>query len=339
MGLNPINAIYFTIITIATLGYGDIVPITAIEKLFSVTLALGGVGLITYVFSLSISIVGERVTEITSGSRLKRKISKLENHYILCGHGRVGDVVLKELKKRNKEVVVIEKNPKIAERLWEDKRVLAINGDATEDEVLKEAGINSAYGLILSTGEDVDNLFIALTSRELAPDIWIVSRASRRENIKRLLNSGANKVISPEESGGTDLYFAAMEPTMVKITTKHDFNDIDREMELIIDFGCSVESIEYHFPQFTEPLTRRIEASSKEEIEKFINKMERKPEVKKSLTSIYNMANGVHSHWVSGLDKKTLNRLIKTLKTEDLILGVNLSDKEIQKITEKYAEA
>ncbi|MGL4669975.1 MAG: potassium channel family protein, partial [Methanobacteriaceae archaeon] len=153
MRLDPINAIYFTIITVATVGYGDIVPITAMEKIFTVTLALGGVGLITYVFSLSISIVGERVTEITSGSKLKRKIANLENHYILCGHGRVGDVVLKELKKRNKRVVVIEKNPKIAERLWEDEGVLAINGDATEDDVLKEAGLENAYGLILSTGE------------------------------------------------------------------------------------------------------------------------------------------------------------------------------------------
>ncbi|MGL6297583.1 MAG: NAD-binding protein [Methanobacteriaceae archaeon] len=339
MDLDPINAIYFTIITIATVGYGDIVPVTVIEKLFSVTLALGGVGLITYVFSLSISIVGETVTEITSGSRLKRKIAKLENHYILCGHGRVGDVVLKELKKRNKKVVVIEKNSKIAERLWEDERVLAINGDATEDEVLKEAGINSAYGLILSTGEDVDNLFIALTSRELAPDIWIVSRASRRENVKRLLNSGANKVISPEESGGKDIYFAAMEPTMVKITTKHDFNDIGKEMEIIIDYGCSVESIEYHFPQFTEPLTRRIEASSKEEIEKFIEKVETKPGMKKSLNNIYSMANGIHSHWVSGPNKETLNRLIKELEKEDLVLGIDLDDVEIQKLTKEYAES
>ncbi|MGL4669252.1 MAG: 3H domain-containing protein, partial [Methanobacteriaceae archaeon] len=188
------------------------------------------------------------------------------------------------------------------------------------------------------TGEDVDNLFIALTSRELAPDIWIVSRASRRENVKRLMNSGANKVVSPEESGGTDLYFAAVEPTMIKITTKHDFDDIDREMEIIIDFGCSVESIEYHFPQFTEPLTRRIEASTKEEIEKFVKKLETQPEMKKSLNNIYDMANGVHSHWVSGPDKETLLKLIKKLENENLILGVDLSDKEIRKLTKKYSE-
>ncbi len=94
MKLDIINSIYFTIVTIATLGYGDIVPITAFQKMFAITLAIGGVGLIAYVFSLSISLVSERIEDIRSGAIMKNEISSLKNHYILCGYGRVGAVVL-----------------------------------------------------------------------------------------------------------------------------------------------------------------------------------------------------------------------------------------------------
>jgi len=338
MKLDIVNSIYFTIVTIATVGYGDIVPLTAAEKMFSVTLAIGGVGLIAYVFGLSISLVGQRIEEVRSGVKMRRTIKSLKDHYILCGYGRVGAVVTDELLKRNQKLVIIDKNRDIAEKLEEESDVFVIHGDATEDEVLKNAGIEEALGVILTTGNDVDNLFITITSREISKDLWIVSRSGKKENVKRLYNSGANKVISPEESGGNDIYFAAIEPNLIKVTTKHAMKDIKKEMEIILSYGCSIENIEYHYPYLKEPLKRKVGTSSSKQLKKFFGIIDKDEETKKALESLYESVNGVHSHWISGPDHETLDKMVEALKKENLLLGVNLSDEEIMEISKKYGK-
>jgi voltage-gated potassium channel len=255
MHLDIINSLYFTVITVATVGYGDIIPITPVQKLFTITLVLGGVGLVAYAFTLAITVVSMAVEEVTSGSRQRRRIAAAKNHFILCGYGRVGSAVFKELQRRNQDAIIIERDRNIIEKeLWEEPEVLAIPGDATDEEILKSAGIENARGVIIATGDDVDNLFITLTARELHPEIWIVARASKRENIKRLYRSGADKVISPETSGGEDIYFAAIQPTLMKITMMHDVSNIKKEAEIILKHGATLENIEYHLPEFKEPL-------------------------------------------------------------------------------------
>ncbi len=337
MELDPINAIYFTIITVATVGYGDIIPITSLQKLFTISLAMGGVGLIAYVFSLSMQVVAMTVEEITSGSKMRKTMASMENHFILCGHGRVGTAVFKELKERNQKTIIIEKNRDLVEKdLWEDNSILAIPGDATNENVLKEAGINKARGVIITTGDDVDNLFITLTSREINPNIWIVTRGSKKENIKRLYRSGADRVISPETSGGEDIYFAAIEPTMMKITMMHDVDDIRKESEIIMKYGCTLEDIEYHLPEFREPLVRKIGISKQSQLNKFLESLNNDINRKSSLERIYESVSGIHSHWISGPDKKTLKKLEEELKKENLLLGVNLDDDEIKEVGRKY---
>lgn len=338
MNLDIVNSIYFTIVTVATLGYGDIIPITPEQKMFAVTLAIGGVGLLAYVFSLSISLFGQRIEEVRSGVKMKRTIKSLKGHYILCGYGRVGVVVADELIKRNQKIVIIDKNKDVTEKLEEKSDILVINGDATEDETLEYAGIKKAVGLILATGNDVDNLFVTITSREISEKLWIVSRASKKENISRLYHSGANRVISPEESGGSDIYFAAIQPNLIKITTKHDIEDTKKEMEIILDHGCSIENIEYHYPYLKEPLKRKIEASSREQVDRFFGMIDKDEETKKALESIYESVNGIHSHWISGPNHETLDKMVEALKKENLIFGVNLSHEEIMKIAKEYGK-
>lgn len=147
MKLDTINSIYFTAITITTLGYGDIVPITALQKMFAVTLAIGGVGIFVYVFRLSILVAGERIEEIRSGAKMRRTINSLKDHYILCEYGRVGSVVVEELEKRNQAIVVIDKDREVTESLKEEKDILVIHGDATEERNLHKAGIDNAIGI------------------------------------------------------------------------------------------------------------------------------------------------------------------------------------------------
>ncbi|WP_269889648.1 3H domain-containing protein [Methanothermobacter thermautotrophicus] len=337
MGLDFYNAVYFTIITIATVGYGDIIPVNIPQKIFSVTLALGGVGLIAYVFSLTVSVVTMTLQDTISGARIRRLMQSMNNHFILCGFGRVVSAVFKELQKRNQKSIIIEKDREIVEKeLWDDPNVLAIPESAADEETLRAAGIKRARGVIITTGDDVDNLFITLTCRELNPDIWIVTRASKRENIKRLYRAGANRVISPEISGGEDIYFAAMEPTMVKITVKHDVDDIGREARIILKHGCTLEDIEYHLPEFKEPLVRKIGVSDGGELERFLKILERDPARKSSLKRIYESVSGIHSHWISGPDRESIDAVIDELKSEGILLGVNLNDEEIKEVARKH---
>ncbi len=337
MGLDFYNALYFTIVTLATVGYGDIVPHTISQKLFSITLAIGGVGLIAYVFSLALSVFAMTLEETISGSRIRRMVKEMRNHFILCGFGRVGSAVFKELKERNYKVIIIEKNRSFVEKeLWEDPNILAIAGDATDEELIKDAGIENARGVIITTGNDVDNLFITLTCREMRPDIWIVARASTQENKKRLLRAGADRVISPEINAGEDIYFAAMEPTMVKITVKHEVKDIERETEVIIKHGCTLEDIEYHLPEFKKPLVRKVGVSKRAQLEEFLKSLQEDVHRLTSLESVYESVSGIHSHWVSGPDKESIDKVINELKDEGLLLGVNLSEEEIKKVARKY---
>ncbi len=337
MHLDIINSLYFTVITVATVGYGDILPVTPVQKLFTVTLVLGGVGLVAYAFTLAITVVSMVVEEVTSGSMQKRRIAAAKNHFILCGYGRVGSAVFKQLQRRNQEAIIIEKDRNIIEKeLWEEPEVLAIPGDATDEEILKSAGIKRARGIIIATGEDVDNLFITLTARELHPEIWIVARASKSENIKRLYRSGADKVISPETSGGEDIYFAAIQPTLLKITMMHGVSNIKKEAEIILKHGATLENIEYHLPEFKEPLARKIQISKMDELNKFMDSLERDPARKNSLQRVYESVSGIHSHWISGQDRESLDKIVEELKKEGLLLGVNLNDNEIKEAARKH---
>ena len=337
MRLDLINSIYFTTQTIATVGFGDIKPITTLQKIFTVTLVMGGVALLAYAFTLTITVVTMAVEEITSGAKQKRMIAASKDHFVLCGYGRVGSAVHKELKKRNIQAIIIERDENVVKKeLWEEPDVLAIPGDATDESIMIDAGIQKARGVIITTGDDVDNLFITLTAREIHPEIWIVTRASKKENVRRLYRSGADKVISPEASGAEDIYFASMEPTIMKITDMHGVGDIRKESEIILKHGCTLENIEYHLPEFKEPLARKIGVSDISQLNRFLSSLEREKSRKKSLESIYESVSGIHSHWISGPNKESLKKVAEELEKEGLLLGVNLNENEIKELARKH---
>ena len=337
MELDPFEALYFTVITIATVGYGDIVPVTILQKLFSMSLSLAGIVVIAYIITTILTNISEGMEEVRSGAIMRKKVANLKEHYILCGYGRVGSVILKELKERNQNVLIIEKNHETVEKLEEDEDLLVINGDATDTDLLKKINLDKAYGMIVATGSDVDNLFIVLTTRELAPDLWTVSRASYSENIKRLKNAGSNEVISPEASGGSELYYAAVTPKMVKITCKHHVKDIATEMKIVLDNNCNIEDIEYDFPGIKEPLVRKIGVIKKENYGKYNDYLNSNLAASKSIKNIYKSVGGLHSHKISGSSSEDLNKTIQELNKKGFILGINLNDEEILKLTKEYA--
>ena len=148
MKLDIYDSIYYTIITIATVGFGDITPTTTIQKIFSVTLALAGVGLLAYILTIIISSVTQNLQDIRSGRYMEKRLEEMENHYILCGYWRVGTAVYEELMKRNQKVIIIEKNEEKIEDIEENDNVIALHANATEDKTLKKVNIDKSLGVV-----------------------------------------------------------------------------------------------------------------------------------------------------------------------------------------------
>ena len=233
MGLNLVDSIYYAVTTMATVGYGDYFPETGIQKIFATTLALAGVALLAYVFNIILTNFQQKMGEYSKGARKMRTIKNMDDYYILCGYGRVGKVVLDELKQRNQNVIVIDNDEKVCESIEESENVVVMNKDAITNDFIAELANEKCNSVIVSTGNDVTNLFIVLTIRETNPDAWIVTRASGFENISKLRKAGADKIVSPEISGGYDLYFESTRPHLLKITVKHTSEELLDEFKII----------------------------------------------------------------------------------------------------------
>ena len=335
MGLNLIDSIYYAVITMATVGYGDYIPQNGIQKIFATTLALAGVALLAYVFNIILTNFQERMSEYSKGARKMRAIKNMDDYYILCGCGRVGKIVLEELRQRNQNVIIIEKDPEVCENIEESNNVVVLNKDAIDNDYITELANEKCNSIILSIGDDVTNLFIVLTIRETNPDAWIVTRASKVENISKLRKAGADKIVSPEISGGNDLYFESTRPHLLKITVKHDADEIFDEFEIIAKHGCTLETIQYHVPGISTPLTRKIKTMNLLDGEKYKNYLKTHDDQKQALYNLYKITNNIHSHLISGPDKTTFDKLIKDLEKMEEIIGINLSNDEIAKLTKK----
>lgn len=338
MGLNLIDSIYYAVITMATVGYGDYAPHTGIQKIFATTLALAGVALLAYVFNIILANFQEKMKEYSKGARKMRTIKDMDDYFILCGHGRVGKVVLDELRQRNQNVIVIDKDEEACEKIEESDNIVVINKDAIDNDYISKLATEKCNSVILSTGNDVTNLFIVLTIRENNPDAWIVTRASRPENIAKLRKAGADKIVSPEISGGYDLYFESTRPHLLKITVKHKVDEILDEFKIIVKHGCTLENIDYHIPGIETPLTRQIKTRNLDDGINFQNYLKTHDMQKQALENLYGSTNNTHSHLIAGPDKRTFEKVIKELEEIEEIIGINLSNKEIADITKKDLE-
>lgn len=343
MKLNIVDALYYTIITIATVGYGDITPLTPLEKIFSISLSLAGIGIIAYIFSTIFENVSNNIKIRRRQMKMNKKMKNMTDHYILCGYGRVGNVVLNELIKRKQKVIVIDDNKEAIEKLKEEENIsqnpdiLTITGDATSQNIMNKFKINESNGLILTTGSDVTNLFIVLSIREISPNAWIVSRASKEENIKRLYDAGANNVISPETSGGLDLFLSAVKPNLVRITDINITENLEKRISIVLKHECTIESIEFHFPFIEKPFNIDVGFKTEKDLIEFLETHE-KSEIKHTLDSMTLLSQGIHSHLISGPNSQAIDNVIKELKANNLVTGVNLTNKEILNMNRQNME-
>lgn len=234
--LSFLDALYQTIITITTTGYEDEADAMSghdpAVKIFTIFLMIFGISAVAYAFSIFVSALVEGDLRQTIGTyRIKRRVRFMKNHYVVCGYGRMGNIIAAAMKEDHIPVVVVDKDPKKRPEI-EDGGVVAVTGDATQDEVLIEAALLKAKGLIAVTNSDPENLFITMSARQLNPNLIIVSRALTEEVERKLLRAGANRVILPYKLGAHQIAQAALRPNVVDfIEIATGSSKLDMEIE------------------------------------------------------------------------------------------------------------
>jgi len=213
-GFTFVEALYMTIITLTTVGFGEIRPLDTGGRLFTIVIILMGVGFVAYNLAyVSQLLLDGNLLELYRRRRLKRQLEELKDHFIVCGCGQMGLVVVEELIRHQVPVVAIEKDTAILQRIRE-KQIVHLAADATEEESLLAAGVMRARGLVSVVGRDTDNVFIVLTARDLNKDLFILARSGTTGTEKRLLKAGANRVVSPYVSGAIRIAHNILRPTV-----------------------------------------------------------------------------------------------------------------------------
>ena len=225
-----LNAFYMTIITLSTVGFREVDPLSPMGQVWTILLIIFGITLIGYtgVRQLSQYLVE---LQFLRKRKLIRKIRKMKDHFIICGFGRMGRVIAEEFRNRDQDVVVIENDPEMTEYLAEHGFVY-IAESAIEDETLQKAKVENAKGLVAVLSTDADNLFVTLSARKLNPDLFILTRCSESGTQEKMRTAGANKVVNPYEIGGHKMAQMVLSPHV------DDFIEIvsrQRKLNLAID--------------------------------------------------------------------------------------------------------
>ncbi|MFC2038801.1 potassium channel family protein [Chloroflexota bacterium] len=214
-GWSLFDSLYMTAMTVTTVGYEELYPLSTGGRIFSIFLMFGGVGGALYTLTGVIQYFIEGNIESTWWSRrMKNKINGLKGHFILCGYGRVGEEIANIFKEEEAPFVVIDNRPDCITRANEHG-YLYLEGDATSDEILKEAGVERARGLVAALGTDVDNTYITLSARGLYPSLFITARASDSEAGTKLKRAGADRIVSPNNIGARRMAMLALRPAVV----------------------------------------------------------------------------------------------------------------------------
>ena len=227
-GMGWVDALYMTVITFSTVGFGEVEPLSTNGRFFTICLVFLGFGFVAYGIDYLLSA---QLDNLFRRRRDMQKIAHLQRHVIVCGYGRVGKSAVRSLQDSQRDVVVLEKGEAVIAELLKTA-VPFFEGDATQDEVLQQVGIDRASGLIVCTGNDSVNLFIVLSARALNPNLHIVARSIDADNEHKMRLAGANRVVSPHSIGGTHMANIMVRP---HVTDFFDVVTLDGGIELWVE--------------------------------------------------------------------------------------------------------
>ena len=214
-GWSAWDAFYMTVITVTTVGYREVHDLSGAGQAFTVLLLIGGVGAALYTFTLMASIVVEGgLPKRIKRRRTARMLETIKDHFIICGYGRIGSLIAMEFRKQNIPYVVVERDARRGQAAIDDGG-LAVEADASREDVLQRVGIGRARGLIAAVSTDAENVYTVLTARQLRPDLFIIGRAEADDAIRKLKHAGANRVISPYHIGAVQMAQTALRPAVV----------------------------------------------------------------------------------------------------------------------------
>ncbi len=225
---NWIDALFMTVITFSTVGFGEVRPLTLEGRVFTIFLIFLGVAFVAYGVDY---LVAARWDDLFRRRRNMQKIARYRNHVIVCGYGRVGRSAVASLQESKRDIVVIEKLPERIQMLTQTDLPF-VEGDATQDDMLEQAGIQRAWGMIVCTGDDSINLFVVLSARALSPNLYIVARSVEADNEHKMRLAGANRVVSPHQIGGTHMANIMIRP---HVTDFFDVVTLDGGIELWVE--------------------------------------------------------------------------------------------------------
>jgi voltage-gated potassium channel len=209
LGLGFLDALYQTVTTISTVGFREVEPFDEGAKIFTIVLVLAGVGTALYTLSVLIeTLVEGRVTDLFGRRRMQRRINELRGHVVVCGWGRVGRTIASFVEGAGREVVVVDRDPDRVAKVPHP----VVEGDATDDVILKAAGLERAHALIAALDTDAGNLYVTLSGRALAPNLFIVARARVESAEAKLAQAGADRVVNPQKIGGARMAAFALQP-------------------------------------------------------------------------------------------------------------------------------
>lgn len=246
-GWGFLDSLYMTVITVTTIGFREVDELDDAGQVFTIVLAIGGVGAIFYgLLAVFQFILEGELATLLGAQRMKRQIQNLTDHYILVGFGRVGEEIGREFAARSLDFVIVETNQEAIERAQQHNYLVLI-GDATSDAILKEAGVERARCLLAAADSDAGNTFVILTAKALNPDVFVVSRAANPESQPRMLRAGADRVFSPYIAAGRRMALSALQPILVGLVdttfTAKDAGAVLAEIEISREGALAGRSI------------------------------------------------------------------------------------------------
>ena len=242
LGFGPVDALYQTVTTVATVGFREVQPLSTAGKFFTMALILVGVGAALYAFSVLIeTLIEGRLLHLLGRRRMERNISSMQDHVIICGWGRVGRSIASEVAETGRPLVVVDHD----ENRLDACPHPTVLGDATEDAVLVAAGIERASALVAAVDVDAANSFITLSARALRPDLFIVARARSLDSEEKLRRAGADRVVNPQHIGGARMAAFVLRPHVAEFldVVMHERNLEFRLEELDIASDSPIEGL------------------------------------------------------------------------------------------------